>query len=125
MAALLVYGQAGLGEYTDAAVNKPEAQAMIERVHFHADPEADAAGFDKMTTIIKIHMKDGRVISGSADFGKGSPANPMSYEEVAEKFNLCAEFMKWPAAKSKQIVEFVRTLERAADMRKLVGLCSV
>jgi len=33
--------------------------------------------------------------------------------------------MKWPAAKSKQIVEFVRTLERAADMRKLVGLCSV
>lgn len=124
MAALLVYGKAGLGEFTDAAVNKPEARAMMARVHFHADAEADAAGFDKMTTIIKIKMKDGRVLAGRADFGKGSPANPMSYEEVAEKFTLCAEFAEWPAGKSKQIVEFVRELESASDMRRLVGLCS-
>ena len=124
MAALLVYGQAGLGEFTDAAVNKPDARAMIKRVHFYADPEADAAGYDKMTTIIKIHLKDGRVLTGRADFGKGSPADPMSYEEVAEKFRLCADFAQWPAGKSQQIVEFVRTLESASDMRKLVALCS-
>ena len=124
MAALLVYGQAGLGEFTDAAVNKPEAQAMLKRVHFYADRDAEAAGYDKMTTIIKIHMKDGRVLTGRADFGKGSPADPMSYEEVAEKFRLCADFVQWPAAKSQEIVEFVRTLERATDMRNLVALCS-
>ena len=124
MAALLVYGQAGLSEFTDAAVNKAEVQAMIERVHFHADAEADAAGFDKMTTIIRIHLKDGRVLNGRADFGKGSPANPMSYEEVAEKFHLCAEFAQWPKGKSEQIVELVKSLENTADMRKLVALCS-
>jgi 2-methylcitrate dehydratase PrpD len=93
-------------------------------VHFHADAEADAAGFDKMTTIIRIHLKDGRVLTGRADFGKGSPAYPMSYEEVAEKFNLCAEFAEWRAAKSQQIVELVRNLESTGDMRKLVALCS-
>ena len=124
MAALLVYGKAGLGEFTDAAVNKPEVQAMIKRINFHADPEADAAGMDKMTTIIKINLKDGRTIAGRADFGKGSPSNPMSYDEVAEKFNLCADFAQWPAAKSKAIIEFVRSLETATDMRKLVTLYS-
>ena len=124
MAALLVYGQAGLGEFTDAAVKKPEAQAMIKRIHFYTDPEAEAAGYDKMTTIIKIHLKDGRLLNGRADFGKGSPADPMSYEEVAEKFRLCADFAQWPAAKSKQIVEFVSSLESASDMRMLVALCS-
>lgn len=124
MAALLLYGKAGLGEFTDEAVNKPEAQAMVKRVNFHADAEADAAGFDKMTTIIKIKRKDGRVLSGQADFGKGSPSNPMSYDEVAEKFHLCADFAQWPEAKSRAIVEFVKSLESAADMRKLVALCS-
>jgi 2-methylcitrate dehydratase PrpD len=124
MAVLLVHGKAGLSEYTDAAVNQPDVQAMIKRVNFHVDPEAEAAGYDKMTTIIRIHMKDGRVISGRADFGKGSPANPMSYDEVAEKFQLCAEYVNWPADKSKQIVEFVRTLETATDMRKIVALYS-
>ena len=125
MAVLLVHGKAGLAEYTDAAVNQPAVQAMIKRVNFHTSAEADAAGFDKMTTIIDIKLKNGPTISGQADFGKGSPANPMSYDEVAEKFHLCAEYVNWPPEKSKQIVEFVRTLESATDMRKLVALCSV
>jgi 2-methylcitrate dehydratase PrpD len=77
-----------------------------------------------MTTIIKIHLKDGRVINGRADFGKGSPANPMSYDEVAEKFYGCAEFAGWPTQKATQIVELVRTLESEPDMRRLSALCT-
>jgi len=77
-----------------------------------------------MTTIIKIHFKDGRTINGRADFGKGSPANPMSYNEVAEKFRGCAAFAGWPEAKAGKIIEFVRNLDHAPDMRPLSELCS-
>jgi 2-methylcitrate dehydratase PrpD len=124
MAVLLVAGKAGLNEYTDEAVNRPDVQEMIGRVHFYADPEAEAAGFDKMTTIIKIHLKDGRTLSGRADFGKGSPANPMSFGEVAEKFRDSSSFGRWPAEKASRIVEFVRNLENAPDLRPLIALCS-
>jgi 2-methylcitrate dehydratase PrpD len=122
MAILLLDGKAGLTQFTDAVVNRPDVQAMIGRVRFYVDPEAEAAGFDKMTTIIKIHLKNGRMINGRADFGKGSPANPMSYEEVAEKFYGCADFAGWPADKAKQIVETVATLESEPDMRRLTAL---
>jgi 2-methylcitrate dehydratase PrpD len=124
MAVLLVHGKAGLGEYTDAAVVQPAVQDMVKRVRFYEDPEAEAAGYDKMTTIIRIHMKDGKVLQGRADFGKGSPANPMSYDEVAEKFYGCADYAKWPSTKSKQIVEYVRRLEQATDLRELARLCT-
>lgn len=124
MAVLLVHGKAGLAQFTDAAVNEPAVQAMMNKVHFHTDPEAEAAGYDKMTTIVRIHLKDGRVIQGRADFGKGSPANPMSYDEVAEKFRLCAEYAQWPQEKANRIVEFVRTLEDAPDVRGLAALAS-
>ena len=84
MAILLLDGKADQTKYTDAVVNRDDVQKMIERVRFYVDPEAEKAGYDKMTTIIKITLKDGRTISGRADFGKGSPSDPMSYDEVAE-----------------------------------------
>jgi 2-methylcitrate dehydratase PrpD len=124
MAVLLVHGKAGLSQFTDTAVNEPEVQNMIKRVHFYTDPEAEAAGYDKMTTIIHIHLKNGRTISGRADFGKGSPADPMSYEDVADKFRQCAEYAHWPEAKASKIIEFVKSIENASDMRKLTALYS-
>jgi len=96
-------------------------QAMIPRVNFYVDPEAEKAGFDKMTSLIRIHLKDGRVIAGRAEFAKGSPANPMSYEEVADKFRGCADFAKWPAKKAEAIVETVTSLEHVRDMSALTA----
>ena len=77
-----------------------------------------------MTTIIDIQLKDGQTISGRADFGKGSPANPMSYDEVADKVRSCAEFAEWDVAQTEQIIETVKTLERLESVRELTGLLS-
>jgi 2-methylcitrate dehydratase PrpD len=122
MAILLLERRGGLPEFTDEVVNRPDVQAMIERVKFGVHPDAEAAGYDKMTTIIDIHLKDGRVIAGRADFGKGSPANPMSYDDVADKFRGCAEFAKWPKDKTESVVTMVRSLEALGSARKLTAL---
>ena len=122
MAILLLDGKADQTKFTDAVVNRDDVQKMIERVRFYVDPEAEKAGYDKMTTILKITLKDGRTISGRAAFGKGSPTNPMSYDEVADKFRGCAAFAEWPNAKANQVVEMVRTLEDLPDVRTLTAL---
>jgi 2-methylcitrate dehydratase PrpD len=122
MAILVIERRAGLAEFTDAVVNRTDVQAMIGRVEFHVHPEAEAAGYDKMTTILEIRRKDGSTISGRADFGKGSPANPMTYDEVAQKVRGCAEFARWPAARTEEIIEMVRRLELVDDARSLTRL---
>ena len=124
MAILLLDGKADLTKFTDAVVNRPDVQEMIGRVRFYADPEAEKAGYDKMTTIIKITLKDGRTIAGRADFGKGSPPNPMSYDEVAEKFQGCAAFAEWPTAKTTKVIDLVRKLEEVSKVRALTALLS-
>jgi len=123
LAVLLLYGQATLAEFRDEVVNRREVQAMIHRVNFYVDPDADKAGFDKMTTILRIHLKNGKTLSGRADFGKGSPANPMTYEEVADKFRGNAAFANWPKQNAEMVVDLVLALERVDDARKLVALC--
>jgi 2-methylcitrate dehydratase PrpD len=122
MAILLLDGKADQTKYTDAVVNRDDVKKMIERVRFYVDPEAENAGYDKMTTILKITLKNGHTISGRADFGKGSPSDPMSYDEVAEKFRGCAAFAQWPSSKANQVIDMVRKLEDVSDVRTLTAL---
>jgi 2-methylcitrate dehydratase PrpD len=124
LAILLLEGKAGLGQFSDNVVERPDVQEMIRRINFYVDPEAESAGYDKMKSILKVHLKDGRVIAGRADFGKGSPANPMSFDETATKFRGCAEFAEWPKAKTESIIAFTKTLEAALDMSALSPLLS-
>ena len=122
MAILLLERRGGLSEFTDAVVNRSDVQAMIERIHFGVHPEAEAAGYDKMTTILEIRLKDGRTIAGRADFGKGSPSNPMSYDEVAEKFRECARFAEFDESRVEPVIEMVRGLEGLESIRSLTEL---
>jgi 2-methylcitrate dehydratase PrpD len=124
MAILLLTRKAGLSEFSDRVVQQPEIQEMIRRINFYVDPEAENAGYDKMTSLLKIHLKDGRVITGHADFGKGSPANPMTFEEAATKFRGCAEYAAWPKVKTEKLVALVKDLEAVPDMIVLMPLLS-
>src|SRR5216110_716802 len=124
LAILLLRGKASLGEFTDQIVQSAEVHDMIRRVHFYVDEEAEKEGYDKMTSLLKVHLKDGRVIIGRADFGKGSPADPMTFREAAVKFQGCAEYAEWPKAKVEKIIDFVKTLESASDVSTLSSLLS-
>ena len=99
-------------------------EGLIGLGETYPHPEAEKAGYDKMTSILDIHLKDGRTVSGRADFGKGSPANPMSHDEVAEKFRGCAGQAGWPAAKVEGIIDTVHRLESLKDIHGLMRLCA-
>lgn len=122
MAILLLDGKAGLPEFTDATTQRPDVKAMIEKVDFVVDDKAEKAGYHKMTTIIDITLADGRVIHGEADFGKGSPANPMSYDEVAVKFLENAAYAGLKRAIAEDVVAMVQDLERQPSIGRLMQL---
>ncbi len=129
VAILLVEGKAGLTQFTDAVVQRPEVQDMVRRVRFYADPQFDKRGsgngdFQAVlieSSIIKIHMKDGKTISGRTKAAKGSPENPMSYDEVADKFRGNAQFAKWPMEKAEAVIAMVKSLEDERDMSRLAA----
>ncbi len=119
MAILLLDRKAGRTEFTDPVVRRADVQQLLRRVNFYVDQDAEKAGLNKMTSIIRIHMKDGKTISGRADVAKGHPANPMSYEDEADKFRGCAEFANGLSAKAESVIQIIRTLEKAPDVSKI------
>ena len=86
LAILLLRARAGLAEFTDEVVRSADVRAMVDRVRLEIDPEAEAAGYDLMTSIVRVHLKDGQVLEERCDFSRGQPANPMTAEELAAKF---------------------------------------
>ena len=124
IAILLLERKAGLAQFSDKVVHRPDVREMIRKINFYVDPQAESAGFDKMTSILKITLKNGKVITGQAAFGKGSPANPMSFAETSDKFRGCAEFAEWPQAKTEKIITFMKTLEAAPDIAAISPLLS-
>ncbi len=122
MAILLLERKGGLQEFTDEVVNRADVQAMIRKINFGVHPQAEAAGFDKMTTIIEVELTDGKILNTQADFGKGSPANPMSDAELSDKFRECAAWGKLDKAKAEEVLKLVWKIEELGDVNALTRL---
>lgn len=124
IAILLLERHAGLEQFTDAVVKREDVQAMMKRIRFEVDVEAEEAGYNKMTSIVEITLDDGQRIRGRADYGKGSPANPMLYDEVAGKFRECADFAGWDSKRTEAVISTVHNLESLRNIKEITTLLS-
>lgn len=123
LAALLLDRQCGLNQFNDAYVNRPDVQAMISRVDYQTF-SADQSQREKhtiVTSLVEIVMKDGKVWSERADFGKGNKADPMTEAEIADKFRECAAYRRWPAAQTEKAIALIGRLEDIDDIRELTA----
>lgn len=122
MAILLLERKAGLAQFTDEVVQRDDVQRLIERVDFGVHPEAEAAGYEKMTTIVEVELADATVLRGRADFGKGSPADPMSDGELEAKFIDCAAWGGVADERARAVAALIWRIEELADVRELTRL---
>jgi 2-methylcitrate dehydratase PrpD len=124
LATILLERTLGLKHIDDAFVSRPDVQNLISRVEYtpYSEDEARQGNYTLVTSFVEIEMNDGRKLGGRIDYGKGSKANPMSDDEVAEKFRLCAEYAGLPGDRADRVIEMVKRLEELADVRELTAL---
>ena len=120
LAVLLVMGRAGISEFTDNIVNRPEIRAMIKRIVYRPY-DAVETGYSNVTTFVEVTLANGATHKARADFPRGSPEAPMSFDDVVEKFIDCAAAVDWPADKIDQIMEMVEKLEELESVRYLIA----
>jgi 2-methylcitrate dehydratase PrpD len=117
----LLYGKAGLDEYTEANLNSPQVRELMSRVSCVADPELDKVYPREWPASVEIITKDGRKLSTRIDYPKGDPENPLSWEELIQKFNYLAAPV-FSADRRAEIVSRVRSLETEPTVSGLANL---
>ena len=82
MGVALVTGRAGLEEFEDRRINDPEVRAAMSRVVMSHDPDHD----DDSEPNVAVVLTDGRRFEGHEPIGLGDWRNPLTVEQVVEKF---------------------------------------
>ena len=115
-AAALLFGKAGLNQFTDACVNDPKVKALRGRITVSADPNISTIAMQA-----DFFGKDGRKQSLSTDAARGSAANPLKDKEIEQK--LRDEAASWSATHDIQkLIDAVWTLDRSDDVGGLARL---
>jgi len=86
-AAALVFGQITQKEFGAEAMGDPRVRALMGRIRIQVD-EAFDRGFDRgRPARIEAITKDGRKVATEASCRRGDPQNPLSHEEIRDKFH--------------------------------------
>lgn len=125
MAAMVLRRKAGLAEFNDAFVQSEACQAMQKKVEPVLDPDIDALGKDTIRFVIEVETTDGRTLTGESEpHYRGGPKNPLSWEELTEKFLDCAP-VAIDASKARVFVERLSDVERADSVGPILdSLCA-
>ncbi len=125
MASMIIRRKAGIGEFSDEFVQSPKVQAMMDRVEAVIDPEIDALGRDKIVSRIEVRLKDGKILRGnSPEHYRGGPLNPLSREELVEKFMDCVQRTLTPD-QAEKLIKAIESLEDLDSIRPLIQMASI
>jgi 2-methylcitrate dehydratase PrpD len=117
-AVALLFGAAGVQEFSDAVVFAPDVVALRAKVKAERD-DAMPVGAAR----VRIDGKDGRSFSTLVTDARGSLARPLSDADIEAKLRACIRDGS-PGCDSEAVIDAVWTLEREATLGPLVKAIS-
>lgn len=90
-AAGLIYGKAGLQEFTEERVKEKNILELTKKVHVSADDALSAVFPGIQAAVVTIKTKNGEY-TDRVDFPKGEPENPLTDEEFRSRYDGLMEY---------------------------------
>jgi 2-methylcitrate dehydratase PrpD len=116
VAVALIYGKAGLEEFSVERLADPKIRELSSRVKVHVDPEF--ADVRLGSAKVELIAKGGREYSSRVDVPKGYPKNPMTKAELEAKFESLASLVL-AQGRIEDVMKTVGSLERVGSVREL------
>ena len=125
LAAIAISRKAGVQEFTHAFVHSQDVRALMQRIRTEFDPAIEAKGYDKMRSRVEVTLKNGsKIVRDADDRYRGGPENPLSDDELKEKFTDCSQSIVGDSTR-KEIVKTVIELEDLPNMDLLIERLSM
>jgi len=124
VSAALIFGQLGIRQFEEGSIFNPQVRCLMKKVKLLPDSDIEEASrkqevLSPIRLIVKL--RDGREISEAVWEAKGSPSNPMSRDEIVNKFREGAENTISPS-KIEEVLKVLKKLERLKTISELTSL---
>ena len=103
-----VHGGVGLGAFTESAIRDARVLALAAKVKFVIDPDNPYP--NNYTGHIKATLKDGSVVEERQPYLRGGAQEPLTRQDVTDKFMLNAEHGGWDKMQSEAALKLLAGL---------------
>ncbi|HXV83575.1 MAG TPA: MmgE/PrpD family protein [Candidatus Binatia bacterium] len=114
-------GKLEIDTFTDAKANEPLVQNALSKVKVIVDETIPEPG---PYCPVSVELKDGIRFTHTARIPKGHPENPLTEEEVLDKFRNNAKPVLSPQ-KTEAVIVKMRNLETVPNVKELVELLTI
>jgi len=103
--------------FDDQTLRDPAVLSLAKRIRVEVDDKADRSFFKdhKVISTVEILTKDGKKLIARKEHAKGDPENPMTKDELVEKFHRLGS-QTLSANKTKKLIDFIERIEDAKDI---------
>ena len=122
IAAAVADRQVTPAQFEQDKIMDPRIREQLNKVEVVADPEIEKVFPELQRVIVTIRTTDGREFTKQLDYPKGDPRNPLTDQEVEEKFDALAAPILSDEAR-KRLKEAVWNLEKVGSVSELMDLC--
>lgn len=120
----LLEGKIDNSTYSERKFRDPKVLDFLKKITVVEDKTLSAKYPEAVPNRVTVKLGSGEVVSKQVDYHKGHPKNPMSDEEVEEKFRrLSGKYLSKNQA--ARILDTVWNLEKVKDVSKVVALLTV
>ncbi len=113
----ILHGQGKNNLFTDEAVQDPLVKDLMGKIKATSNPSREETEAN-----VKVRLRNGTEFSREVFFPKGDSRNPMTFDEIKEKFRDMVEPVL-SKKRTEQIVEVIQKFESLEDVNKLLKLC--
>ena len=113
-----------INDFTIESIKDPVVLEIAQKIVPRITPELTSRGVEP--AIVEIKTKDGNRYTRREDYRKGSPQNPMTTEDIVNKFRDCARYGKKriPEQNIEKVIELVNNLEEVENIGEIIELIS-
>lgn len=116
----LMEGKAGITEFTSNYIKNKTLSLLTDKVKVEASKELTDIFPQKCAAIVEIRDNKNEIYEERVDYPKGEPENPLTDQELEEKFFSLTSFANKPQTKSVEIIKQVWNL--SDNLQNLVKL---
>lgn len=121
IAVAICKNRTGINEFKGEALADPEVLELASKVTWELDSEAEALYPKAYPAKLVATLNDGRKFESHVVYAKGDPENPVSLEEIVNKFNsLTGKF--FGPKKREKIIGMINQFEKIDNIVKIADL---
>lgn len=121
VACAICYSSCSTGEFTPNKLNDPVLRELIGKIKIVVDKEIESSYPQGYASIVEIVTNSGGLFVERTNHAKGDPENPISYDEVKEKFNLLTKDLL-SYDQIQNIIKVVENLDSVNNINEIIPL---